>query len=430
MITRLSGHQVCAVVTCNNLISQEKNNMQTTTPETVGFSSSRLRRIDRLMQGYVDRSDLAGMIATVARRGKTVYYEKVGWMDIEAQKPMQDDAIFLIASMTKPITSVAIMMLYEEGHFHLNTPVSKFIPAFKDTKVFVKETESGIETEPLRQEITFRHLFTHTAGISYGFNKDDPIDRIYQEASKNIEASKVPFTAKTLVEGLATLPLAFQPGTKWRYSFSIDVLGYLVEVISGMPLDAFLQERLFKPLGMVDTAFYVPPEKAARVATVYGHPDPGKGLQRLENIKPSPEPPSFPSGGGGLVSTIHDYARFAQMLANGGELDGVRILSPKTVALYNINHTPIEALPYGFVDNDLYHAGYGYSLGTRVLMDVSKTGMAGSVGEFGWDGAYSTYFWVDPQEGLYGVLMLQHSPNAYYPIAQQFKLLTYQALVD
>ena len=406
--------------------------MNKTVSETFGFSPVRLGRISELMRRYVNDGKLAGIIATVARRGQTAYMEKFGMMDIEANKPMEFDAIFRIASMTKPITSVAIMMLYEEGHFHLNTPISNFIPGFKDTKVFVRETDDGIEVADLERPITFRHLFTHTAGLSYGWNENDPVDRQYQKAQQESGIDMRKATVKDMVEGLTSLPLAFQPGTKWRYSYAIDVLGYIVEVISGKPLDAFLKERLFEPLGMVDTDFYVPEAKADRLCALYGHPNGAEKLQRIDTPVHGQQfqRPAFLSGGGGLVSTVHDYARFAQMLANGGELGGARILSPTTVALYSINHMPEAALPYGFAEGeDLYHWGYGYSLGTRVLMDVSKSGMAGSVGEFGWDGAFSTYVWIDPKEALYGLLMLQHQPNAYYPIAQQFKQLTYQAIV-
>jgi CubicO group peptidase (beta-lactamase class C family) len=407
--------------------------MNITKIESVGFSPARLARINTLMQRYVDDGKLAGIIATVARRGQTAYMEKFGMMDIEANKPMQFDAIFRIASMTKPITSVAIMMLYEEGHFHLNTPISNFIPDFKDVKVFVGEGENeSYYWTDLERPITFRHLFTHTAGLSYGWNENDPVDRQYQKAQKESGSDPRKATVKDMVEGLTKLPLAFQPGTKWRYSYAIDVLGYIVEVISGKPLDEFLKERLFEPLGMTDTDFYVPEAKADRLCALYGHPNSPDKLELIEAPAHSQrfQKPAFLSGGGGLVSTIHDYARFAQMLANGGELDGVRVLSPTTVALYSINHAPEAALPYGFAaGEDLYHWGYGYSLGTRVLMDVSKTGIAGSVGEFGWDGAFSTYVWIDPKEALYGLMMLQHAPNAYYPIAQQFKQLTYQALI-
>lgn len=407
--------------------------MNNTVSETFGFSTERLGRISTLMQRYVDDGKLAGVIATVARRGQTAYMEKFGMMDIEANKPMQFDAIFRIASMTKPITSVAIMTLYEEGHFHLNTPVTEFIPGFKDARVFVGEGKNGgYYWTDLERPITFRHLFTHTAGLSYGWNENDPVDRQYQKAQQESGIDMRKATMKDLIESLTRLPLAFQPGTKWRYSYAIDVLGYIVEVISGKPLDVFLKERLFEPLGMVDTDFYIPEAKADRLCALYGHPNNEPTLQRIDMPVHGQQfqRPAFLSGGGGLVSTIHDYARFAQMLASGGELDGARILSPTTVALYSINHMPEAALPYGFAEGeDLYHWGYGYSLGTRVLMDVSKSGIAGSVGEFGWDGAFSTYVWIDPKEALYGLLMLQHQPNTYYPIAPQFKQLAYQALM-
>ncbi|HLO17239.1 MAG TPA: serine hydrolase domain-containing protein [Anaerolineales bacterium] len=404
-----------------------------TSPESNGFSPERLNRITSFLQGYVERGELPGMIATVSHQAQTVYYEKFGWMDCEAHKPMRDDAIFMIASMTKPITSVAIMMLYEAGCFQLDTPIAKFIPAFKDAKVLVRETGSGLELAPLQQDITFRHLFTHTSGLSYGDNAQDPVDRLYRAANQRLTEAKIPMTNRRLVHELSKLPLAFQPGTKWRYGLSIDVLGYLIEVISDLPLEVFLEECLFKPLGMRDTRFFIPPDQADRLAVMYSHPKPGLGLQRTEQFKPPFEPPTWSSGGGGLTSTARDYARFAQMLTNGGELEGVRILSPKTVALYSLNQTPEEALPYGFEANDLYQRGYGYSLGARVLMDVARSGVAGSVGEFGWDGAFCTYFWVDPKESLYGLLMLQYSPNGYdsiHQLHQQFKQLTYQALEE
>jgi CubicO group peptidase (beta-lactamase class C family) len=229
---------------------------------------------------------------------------------------------------------------------------------------------------------------------------------------------------------LTRLPLHFQPGTRWKYSLSIDVIGHIVEIISGQSLDRFFEEHFFKPLGMPDTAFYVPTEKMPRLAKVYGHVGDSPHLEYIPVVftEALPHPPAHLNAGGGLFSTLADYARFAQMLVNGGELDGVRLLSPTTVAMMETNQAPVEALPYGFSENDLYHAGYGYGIGMRVLMDVAATGMAGSLGEFGWDGAFSTYFWIDRREQLFGVLMVQHQPNAYYPIANQFKALTYQAL--
>jgi CubicO group peptidase (beta-lactamase class C family) len=399
--------------------------------ESVGFSAERLERISTMLHGYVARGELPGILAQVSRCGQVVYRQKFGLADIEDGKPIEYDTIFRLASMTKPVVSAAVMMLYEEGHFHLNTPIANFIPAYKNTKVFVRETSDGMVLADLEQPITFRHLFTHTSGLSYGNrdNEKDPVDRAYHAKQEQMMLEGADPTVKGMVDALASLPLAFQPGTKWRYSLAIDVLGHLVEVISGTSLGEFLRTRMFEPLGMTDTGFFVPPEKAGRVASVYTHSDRSKPLERMD-IPVQTTPPSFESGGGGLFSTLHDYGRFAQMLVNGGILDGVRLLGPKTVELFSMNHAPSQALPYGFHEHDLYHAGYGYSLGTRVLMDVSQTGLPGSVGEFGWDGAFSTYFWVDPQEELYGLMMLHHSPNAYYPVAQQFKQLTYQALVD
>jgi CubicO group peptidase (beta-lactamase class C family) len=397
-------------------------------PESAGFSTGRLERLNTLFQSYIQNDKLAGISATVARQGKTVYLNKFGWMDKEAQKLMEYEAIFRIASMSKPVTSVAAMMLYEKGLFQLNTPVREFIPAFKDFKVAKSWGTNGPELEDLHHDVTMRNLFTHTSGLTYGFDPNDPIDHMIQEKGKEMEASGHEPDMGEIVAELVRLPLAFQPGTKWRYGYNIEVLGHIVEIISGKSLGEYMQENIFGPLGMVDTGFYVPPEKAGRVPAVYGHP---KGPDQLEKLDIGfrTQMPRAQSGGGGLVSTLPDYARFCQMLVNAGELGGVRLLSPTTVALYSINHCPEQALPYGFSSYDLYHAGYGYSLATRVLMDVSKTGMYGSAGEFGWDGAFSTYFWVDPVQSLYGLMMLQHSPNAYYPIAQQFKAVTYQAMI-
>ncbi|MEJ5198364.1 MAG: serine hydrolase domain-containing protein [Anaerolineae bacterium] len=398
--------------------------------EQVGVSAERLARISALLQRYVEKQTVAGIVATVARRGQTVYLEKFGYADREAGVPMGYDTIFRIASMTKPITAVATMMLYEEGWFDLNTFVHEFIPAFKDLKVFVRQTKAGPELEPLAQPITFRHLFTHTAGLSYGFDPQDPIDRLYNEAGATLLKFYAPgarLTSKDLIDVLVKLPLAFQPGTRWRYSLSIDVLGYLVELISGKPLDVFFKERIFEPLGMTDTDFYVPAAKLPRVAKIYCTDPTGSGLA-LVNLPVPTEPPSFLSGGGGLFSTIGDYGRFAQMLVNGGELNGVRLLSPHTVRLMEMNQAPAQALPYEQSPGSLKNAGYGYGLGMRVLTDVAASGRAGSVGEFGWDGAFATYFWVDRTEALYGLLMTQHQAWS-FPLHQQFKTLTYQALV-
>jgi CubicO group peptidase (beta-lactamase class C family) len=402
-------------------------------PESVGFSSERLGRIGTVMQRYVAEPKIAGIIATVARRGQTVYREKFGYADAEMRTPMQFDTIFRIMSMTKPITSVAAMMLYEEGWFDLNTFVYELIPAFKDVKVFVKQTKAGLKVAPLERPITIRHLFTHTSGLSYGFDPEDPVDRLYNELGASLIRFFAPGSRagnKDLVEALVKLPLAFQPGTQWRYSLSIDVLGYLVELISGKPLDVFFRERIFEPLGMTDTDFYIPAPKVSRAAKVYMTPASGSGLARADFPMPVlTEPPALLSGGGGLCSTVGDYARFAQMLVNGGELDGIRLLSPRTVALMEVNQAPSQAMPYEQAPGILKNSGYGYGLGMRVLTDVAASGRAGSVGEFGWDGAFATYFWIDRKEALYGLLMMQHQAWP-FPIHQQFKALTYQALVE
>ena len=395
------------------------------------ISTARLQRITAMLQTYLADQKLAGMSALVSHRGQVAYQTCLGMMDLEANKPVQCDTIFRIASMTKPVTSIAAMLLYEQGAFNLNTPVSQFIPAFKHVEVFAGETGAGLKLEKLTRPLTMRHLFTHTAGLSYGWDLNHPVDKLYQQMSEFGPRRHPNATLKDTVMALTRLPLHFQPGTRWKYSLSIDVIGHIVEIISGQSLDRFFDDNIFKPLGMPDTAFYVPSEKMPRLAKVYGHVGDSPQLEHIPVVftEALPHPPAHLIAGGGLFSTLPDYARFAQMLVNGGELDGVRLLSPTTVTMMETNQAPAEALPYGFSENDLYHAGYGYGIGMRVLMDVAATGMAGSVGEFGWDGAFSTYFWIDRHEQLFGVLMVQHQPNAYYPIANQFKALTYQALV-
>ena len=386
-------------------------------PEEVGLSSERLQRISPVMRSYVDRGKLAGVMTMIARRGKVVHFEKFGHKDIAADKPMEFDTIFRIYSMTKPITSVAIMMLYEEGRFQLNDPVSKFIPEFKDLKVFKNETEDGIELAYTKREMTIRDLLTHTSGLTYGWG-DGPVDKMYQQA-KLFDPKD---TLKDAVGRLSRIPLLHQPGTTWEYSVSTDVLGYLVEVISGVSFDVFLEERIFKPLGMVDTGFSVPDEKVGRYAALY-KPDDQTGLEIVYTPPlATGQRTFFFSGGGGLVSTASDYIRFSQMLLNGGELEGVRILGRKTVELMTMNHLPPGLHPFN-------QQGAGFGLGVRVITDVAETETVGSVGAFGLGGAASTVFWVDPEEELIGLLMTQLLANP-YPFQQQFKVLTYQAIVD
>ena len=310
--------------------------MRTSIPETVGFSSRRLARIVPGMQRYMDQGKLAGTVTMVARRGKVVHFECCGMQDIASGKPMSLDTIFRIYSMTKPITSAAVMMLIEEGLLRLSDPVCSYIPQFKEMKVLVRKTDAGPEYEEAPRQITVRDLLTHTSGLSYGFDENDDLDQMYRKQIwENVEKQEIT-TLKDLVEAVSTLPLAHQPGTVFHYSLSTDVLGRLVEVISGKALDTFFQERIFGPLKMTDTAFWVPPEKVDRFSRLYGpnEKEPGK-LVDLEPRDTSAflRPGAWLSGGGGLTSTASDYLRFCQMLLNDGQLDGTRLLGRKTVEM-------------------------------------------------------------------------------------------------
>ena len=373
-------------------------------PETVGISTERLERIRPVMQDYVDKGHLPGFLTVVARHGKIVHFETIGMRDVENKKPVEPDTIFRIYSMSKPITSVAVMMLYEEGRFQLGTPVSKFIPQFKNMKVY---NEDQTEILDAKKEITIKHLLMHTAGLTYGWG-NKPVDALYKEAKIREPGS----TLVDMVEKLGKIPLVHEPGERWTYSVSTDVLGYFVEVVSGMPFEEFLQTRIFGPLSMVDTAFSVPSEKVDRFAALY-RPTKENGLERTR--RPALEVDEytfFPSGGGGLVSTAADYMRFSQMLLNGGELEGIRILGKKTVELMRYPH---------------HNNRFG--LGFRVITDENPPNILESVGSFSWGGAAATTFWIDPQEELVAVLMTQLLNNR-YPFHQQFKVLTYQALTE
>jgi CubicO group peptidase (beta-lactamase class C family) len=399
--------------------------MNTVKPEEAGFSANRLSRIGTVMQGYVDEDKLAGLIAVVARYGRVVYLKRFGMMDLQAAKPMQFDTIFRVYSMTKPITSVALMMLYEEGQFQLNDPVSRFIPEFADVKVFAGSAEEGFRVTELEREITILHLLTHTAGLTYDFFEDSPVDAMYLKA----DLHRRDRTLDEMIHELVKLPLVFQPGTAWRYSMATDVLGYLIEVVSGMSFDAYLQREILNPLGMEDTGFHVPEGKLDRFAAAYGPTESG-GLELVDAPATSPycRPPAFVSGGSGLVSTASDYMRFAQMLLDKGELDGPRLLGRKTMELMTINHLPEELIPIQIPPHTLHGCGFG--LGFRVLVNVSQAGRLASEGEFGWGGGASTSFFVDPKERLTGLLLTQLIPSRYYPIREEFKVLIYQALVD
>jgi len=397
--------------------------MNTVIPEKIGLSASRLSRIGTVMQGYVDENKLAGLITFVARYGKVVHFECFGMMDLESARPMRPDAIFRIYSMTKPITTVALMMLYEQGLFQLKDPVTLFLPEFKEVKVWADEGEL---IDPAR-EITIYDLLTHTAGLSYGDYPQTqiPVDKLYDEA--NLWEPGI--SNQEMVQRIASLPLIYQPGQRWFYSVATDVVGHLVEVISGMPLDAYFEEKIFEPLGMEDTAFYVSKAKLERLTALYGPAKDG-GLDLLDDPMTGEyaRPPRLLSGGHGLVSTVSDYFRFCRMLSNSGELDGIRLLGRKTVALMTINHLPDSLIPIGWPSNIMH--GYGFGLGVRVRVDDAQAGLLGSVDEYAWGGYASTSFFIDPQEELIALLMPQFLPSGYYSIRGQFRVLVYQALVD
>jgi len=407
--------------------------------EDVGCSSERLARIKPVMQSYIDHNGFAGLSTMLARRGRVIHREHVGWQERESHTPLSADTIFRIYSMTKPIISVAFMMLYEEGRFQLVDPVAKYLPAFGKLRVLTGTTISAAQEVDLVRPITLRDLLTHTAGLTSNFLEDSPVSELYRRAHLASDADR---SLEAMIAELARLPLAYQPGTKWHYSMSTDVLAHLIEVISGQPLQDFLQERLFAPLGMTATGFSVPVGEHHRIAAMYGHPDITtttfssiieawkRGFNEridVETTYPATNRHSFARGGHGLFSTCRDYMRFAQMLLNRGTLDGVRILAPHVVDFMHMNHVPPPLLPYEI--GGIQRSGYGFGLGSRVLLNVADSALPGSVGEFGWAGAAKTYYWVDPKEELVGILMAQYMVGFDFP-EKDFQVLAYQALME
>ena len=382
-------------------------------PEDVGMSASRLARIAPVMQGYVNDGKIPGALTMIAREGKLVHFEKFGMQDVAAAKPIEFNTIFRIYSMTKPITSVAVMMLYEEGHFQLSTPISEFVPFFKNMKVYTEDGSAIVDAE---REVTIKHLLTHTSGLIYESDKDDhPIDQQYEKADL------YDGDLTSMIQKLGSMPLLHQPGDAWKYGMSTDVLGYLVQVVSGMPFETFLKTRIFNPLGMNDTGFSVPVENADRYSKVYESSEDG-GIQVIEKVHAATGPLSFfHSGGGGLQSTAPDYIRFCQMLLNDGELDGERLLGRKTVELIRMNHISNDWQPN-------QRTGSGFGLGFAVVTDVADTHTLGSLGTYSWGGLASTIFWIDPVEELIGILMTQLIGDS--PFHAQFRVLAYQALTE
>ncbi len=397
-----------------------------------GFDPRRLERIGARLRPYVDDGLLPGWTFVLARHGQVVLIETYGQRDVEAAAPVELDTIFRVYSMTKPITSVAALMLWEEGAFELRDPVARFVPSFGDTRVWRGGSFLSPVTDPLMEPMAVWHLLTHTSGLTYGFVANHPVDELYRRAGFEWDAPAGADLA-AVCDHLAALPLLYQPGAEWSYGHSTDVLGRIVEVASGMPLDQFFAERIFGPLGMVDTGFSVPPAEQSRLAALYT-PDPGtRQARRIDAMgRRALTPPTFLSGGGGLVSTAADYQRFVQMLARGGELDGVRLLGPRTVRYMASNHLPGGADLTAFgrpLFSETTFDGVGFGLGVSVTIDPVAAKVPGSVGDFGWGGAASTAFWVDPVEDITGLFLTQLLPSSAHPLRSQLKQLVRQALV-
>lgn len=400
-------------------------------PEELGFDRQRLERIDRRMARYVDEGLLPGWLTVVARHGEVAHLSAYGHRDLEAGLPVEVDTLWRIYSMTKPITSVAAMMLFEQGEFELTDPIHRWLPEFAAPRVFVKGSALRPVTEPATEPIRVWHLLTHTAGLTYGFHHAHPVDGIYRSAGFEWSTPQ----GKDLAgcsEAWAELPLVFQPGSEWNYSVATDVLGRLVEVVSGMPLDRFFAERILGPLGMTETAFHVEGAAVERLAALYV-PQPGTRRATRNDLfgDAIKKQPACLQGGAGLASTAADYHRFTQFLLRGGELDGVRLLSPRTVRLMTRNHLPGDADLERFgrpLFAEIPFDGYGFGLGFSVLRDPVKAKTLATEGEFAWGGAASTAFWVDPAEDLTVLFFTQLMPSSTYPLRQQLRQLVYQAM--
>lgn len=408
-----------------------------TAPEAVGMSGTRLARIAPLMESYVGERGVVGISTMVSRRGEIVHAEQFGFQDKEAGVALAPDTIFRIYSMTKPIVSTALMLLHEEGKFQLEQPVAQYLPAFATTKVLADDGSTVDQVRPMQ----IRDLLTHTSGLTCDFMADNPAAAMYREARIMNDATR---TLEAVIDELATLPLAFQPGTRWHYSVGIDVAARLIEVLSGQSLGDFLRDRLFDPLGMSDTGFGVPDDQLGRLSAMYGLPDLiGENYSFMELMEaalsgfneridvsatyPTGTPDVFQRGGLGLFSTANDYMAFAQMLAAGGRAGTERLIGRKTLELMHANHVPAELLPFELFG--LPVPGMGFGLGSRVMLDVAETAGPGSVGEYGWGGAAKTDFWVDPAEELVGVFMSQYMTGMLLP-ERDFRSVVYQAIDD
>lgn len=404
--------------------------MKTTRPEDVGLSTKRLERVTAWMRQQIDIGRLAGVEVMINRRGRTAFHGCVGQADMARKKAAQPDTIHRIYSMTKALTSTAIMMLYEDGRFQLDDPITRFLPAFAGQRVFSGGGFGAVQSDPAVRDITFRDLLTHTSGLTYGFMMANPVDAIYR--AQKLELPGTDMTLAEFSDKVAKVPLISQPGAEWNYSVATDILGHLVAVISGQPFDQFLAERILVPLGMTDTAFHVTPDKVGRFAACYV-----RGADGRPALQDDPEKsryltkPKAPSGGGGLVSTARDYMRFCQMLLGRGALGETRLLGRKTVELMTANHLDGDMAAMGqarFGESNFH--GIGFGLGFSVMLDPAKAQIAGTPGEYSWGGMASTSFWIDPHEDLAVVMMTQLIPSSQYPIRRELRVLAYQAIVD
>ena len=416
--------------------------MKAINPEKLGLSKEKLIAMENFFkEKYIQNGKLAGIQTLVARKGKVVHFKSTGLRDVENNKKIEKDTIFRIYSMTKPITSVALMQLFEQGLFQLADPVSKFLPEFKNPKVFLSGSYPHFMTSPAEREITIRDLLTHTAGLTYGFHYRTNVDHAYRKVwsgprGDNTDFSFPPLDLENFSKSIASLPLEFSPGDKWNYSVATDICGRLVEVLSDMTLDAYFSKYIFKPLKMKDTSFYVPKNKLSRFAACYER-TPKEYLKLQDSGDAKSGYSSMPlhlSGGGGLVSTTEDYFNFCQMLLNGGLFEGKRLLSRKTIELMTSNHLPEnqDMVTMGSEGSfsEIRYKGVGFGLGFGVNIDLADTQNSGSVGSYNWGGAASTFFWVDPKEELICILMTQLMPSGYYPIRMQMQSMVYSSFID
>ena len=395
--------------------------------DRAGLSADRLGRIDGWMQRWVDSGRLAGLSVLVSRHGQIAYERCYGLADRERGTPMATDTIVRIYSMTKPLTSVALMMLYEEGRFQLDDPIHAVLPYFAETRVWAGE---GRDPVKLARPISYRDLLTHTSGLTYGFINATPIDAMYREQGVDFQTADA--TLGEVVQKAATMPLLAQPGAAWNYSIATDVIGHLVAEISGVPFAEFLHDRVIAPLGMLDTAFTVAPANVARFAANYARGEDGTATL-LDDPATSRfiMPGKIASGGGGLTGTARDYMRFCHMMLNKGELDGERLLGRKTVELMTSNHLGGDMAAMGMPRfSESKYDGVGFGLGFSIMLDPAKAEILGTAGEFAWGGAASTAFWIDPVEDMAVVLLTQLTPSSTYPIRRELRVLTYAAVVD